>query len=190
LDILQASSGPGADPSVAPGAWTSGPDLGPTASVLAVPGAACERAEALARAGRGGRALACFRALATDPGCPTALLPRVAAGLAGLGDDASALDVCREAACREPDRPEAAFGLAFAMRRLGYPAEFVIPVADRAVGLAPDFAPSRALLAALLLESGRQGEAEDLLADAPACSTAGACRLGRMIAWFRGPSHP
>ena len=193
MDVAQAEGfsggmlGFGSD-GAEPGA---GPVLGvvPVAAlVVADPEAVCVRAERDAEQGRTEWALTAFRALVVNPHCPSTLLPRIAAGLAGLGDHASALDACREAARREPGRPEALFGVAHAMQKLGYPAEMAIPIADRAVEIAPAFLPARALLAALLREAGRGVEASDVLADAPACSEAGACRVGRMLTLFRAPS--
>ena len=160
-------------------AW-SGPSL-------ADPYEVCDQAESLVRQGREAWALKLFRALAVDARCPTALLPRVAAGLAGLGDHASALDACRETARREPGQPEALFGVALSMKRLGFPASLVIPIADRVVELAPSFLPARTLLAAALIEAGRPDEADDVLRDAPGCTPGGACRVGRMLAWLRSP---
>lgn len=184
MDVLQSFSDHGIDSFASSASPAPGAGFAPGMADFE---AACGVAETLARRGDRDRARALWRAMAYDPGCPTAFLPRVAAGLAGLGDDVSALEACRESARREPGRPEALFSLAFAMKRLGYPSDLAIPIADRALGLAPDFLPARALLAALLIEAGRGGDAEDLLRDAPSCSTAsgGACRVGRMIALFR-----
>lgn len=175
-------------PGLAPGAdavlaWPPLPGLG--GANLADPAGACDRAEALERAGDEAGALRWFRTLAADPTCPTALLGRVAAGLAGLGDHASALDACRELARREPGRAESLFGVAHAMRKLGFPAAVVVPIADRVVEIAPGFLPGRALLAAALIDAGRRDEAADVLADAPGCTPGGACRVGRMLHLFR-----
>ena len=64
---------------------------------------------------------------------------------------------------REPERHEALVGMAFYMRRLGRPAEAIIPVAARAHELAPQIAPYRVLLASLLSGTGRHREAAELL---------------------------
>ncbi|WP_435019811.1 tetratricopeptide repeat protein [Tundrisphaera sp. TA3] len=189
MDISQSISGDGATAGPAMATPISWPIPGLAfAPSLADPAAACDRAEAHARGGRGEWALAFFRALAIDPRCPTALLPRVASGLSALGDHATALDASREAARREPGRPEALFGVAYAMKRLGYPAELAIPIADRAVEIDPGFLPARALLASLLVEAGRRDDAADLIQDAPSCPTVGACQIGRMLLLFSAPS--
>jgi tetratricopeptide (TPR) repeat protein len=140
-----------------------------TASVL-VPldaTAQCALAECYVRTGRRELARGLYRHLAGLRRCPTALLPTVAAGLGGLGEDRLALETCREFSRREPGSPEAFVGMAFYMRRLGEPAEAIIPVAARAHELAPGVATYRILLATLLSQGGRHHEASDLLSEVP-----------------------
>ena len=158
-----------------------------TASVL-IPlnsAARCALADCYARACKGNLARDLYRLLAADADCPTALLPAVASGLGSVGDDATALEVCRELSRREPERHEALVGMAFYMRRLGHPATSIIPVVSRAHDLAPRFAPYRVLLGTLMAHVGRHSEATDLLREVQPESIHCPCCLRRMMAIFR-----
>ena len=105
-----------------------------TASLLVPldPASQCALAECYARGGRRELARDLYRDLARNGRSPTALLPAVASGLGTVGDDETALQVCRELARRELSGHEVLFGTAYYMRRLAYPAESVIPVVRRA----------------------------------------------------------
>ena len=94
-------------------------------------------ADCYARTGRIELARDLYRHLAGDNRCPTALLPAVASGLGAIGDDETALDVCRELVRRDPTRHEAHFGMAFYLRRLGNPPEAILPVVARAHSWSP-----------------------------------------------------
>ncbi len=158
-----------------------------TASLLMplAPSARCTLADCHARLGRVELARQFYRHLAGDDACPTALLPAVASGLGSVGEDATALDVCRELSRREPTRHEAFFGMAFYMRRLGHPVEALIPVVTRAHDLAPEIVTYRVLLASLLATTGEHQEAYELLRDVPSESVQCAGCLRRMMAVFR-----
>ena len=158
-----------------------------TASLLMplAPSARCTLADCHARLGRVELARQFYRHLAGDDACPTALLPAVASGLGSVGEDATALDVCRELSRREPTRHEAFFGMAFYMRRLGHPVEALIPVVTRAHDLAPEIVTYRVLLASLLATTGEHQEAYELLHDVPSESVQCAGCLRRMMAVFR-----
>ena len=149
------------------------------------PGAQCALAECYARARQPELAHDLYRYLAKSGRSPTALLSAIASGLGSVGDNESALEVCRELSRREPTQHEAFFGIAFYMRRLAYPVEMVIPVATRAHELAPQFIPYRVLLASLLASIGEYKEASDLLRDIPPDSVRCRCCLRRMMTIFR-----
>jgi tetratricopeptide (TPR) repeat protein len=158
-----------------------------TASLLVPldPSVRCALADCHARLRRTELARQLYQHLAQDDACPTALLPAVASGLGSIGDDATALDVCRELSRREPTRHEALFGIAFYMRRLGHPAESLIPVVARAHELAPEVTTYRVLLASLLANTGEHQEAYELLRDVPPESVRCSGCLRRMMAVFR-----
>ena len=106
---------------------------------------------------------------ATDLGPPTA------PGHRGGGNLASTFEACRALARRDPKRHEAYFGMAYCLRRLGHPAESILPVMARAYELAPTSTVYRAVLASLLDRLGRREDADDLLRDLP--PGASTCRL-------------
>ena len=158
-----------------------------TASLLVPldPSVRCALADCHARLGRAELARQLYRLLAGDGACPTALLPAVASGLGSVGEDATALDVCRELSRREPTRHEAFFGMAFYMRRLGHPVESLIPVVTHAHDLAPEIVTYRVFLASLLATTGKHQEAYELLRDVPPESVRCSGCLRRMMAVFR-----
>lgn len=149
------------------------------------PGAQCALAECYARTGQPELARDLYRYLAKSGRSPTPLLSAIATGLGSVGDNESALEVCRELSRREPTQHETFFGIAFYMRRLAYPVETIIPVATRAHELAPQFIPYRVLLASLLASIGKYEEASDLLRDIPPDSVRCPCCLRRMMTIFR-----
>jgi pentatricopeptide repeat protein len=149
------------------------------------PGAECALAECYAKAGQTERARDLYRDLAKSSRCPAALLPAIASGLGSVGDNESALEVCRELSRREPMQHEACFGTAFYMRRLAYPVEMIIPVVTRAHELAPHLIHYRVLLASLLASIGEYQEASDLLRHVPPDSVRCRSCLRRMMAIFR-----
>jgi pentatricopeptide repeat protein len=158
-----------------------------TASML-VPlesSARCALADCYARTGRIELARDLYRHLAGDGRCPTPLLPAVASGLGALGDHETALEVCQELSRRDSTRHEALFGMAFYMRRLGYPIETILPVVARAHELAPQLRLYRVLLGSLLAGVGRQEEAYDLLRGVAVESVRCCGCLRRMMAVFR-----
>lgn len=158
-----------------------------TASLLVPlsPAARCGLAECYARLGRPELAGGLYRHLATDPTTPTGLLPAVASGLGSIRDDEAALAVCRTLSRREPGHHQALFATAFYMKRLGYPAEVIVPVVAAAHELAPAFAPYRVLLASLLAALGRADEAYDVSREVSPDSTRCACCLAKMMTIFR-----
>jgi tetratricopeptide (TPR) repeat protein len=148
------------------------------------PAAYCALAECLARTGCRGLAGEIYRGLATREGTPERLLPTVAAGLGYLGEYSSALDVCVDLTRRRPESPEAHFGVAFYLRRLGKPPSAALPHIARAHELAPDVALYRISLATLLDHAGRREEAYDLLRDVDLDSVSCRCCLRRMTTIF------
>lgn len=138
-----------------------------TASLLVPLDPATRRAlaECFARTGHLELASDGYRSLATDPACPSELLPAVAAGLGQIGEFGPALGVCLEMARRDPGLAEAHFGVAYYLRRLGRPAEVVLPIVARAHELSPDVPLYRVSLATLLDHVGRREEACELLCD-------------------------
>jgi len=100
---------------------------------------------------------------------PTDLLKNLAVGFESLSDLASALEVSREAARRQPDSPQHRYAIAYFMGQLGYGTEAVAAWAKQAVRLAPERAQYRIGLAGLVYQSGRileaYGYVRDLTAD-------------------------
>ncbi len=68
-----------------------------------------------------------LKTLADDEATAIDVLPMLAAGFAHLGDFENALAMCHRSADLEPNNPEAHFGIAFYLRRLGYPASVICP---------------------------------------------------------------
>lgn len=87
--------------------------------------------------------------LATETQCCTAILPRLAAQLGKIGELRLALDVCRDASQREPDRDEPLYAMAYYMRKLQYPTSMIVSLVHRAVQLAPESTVYRVALANL-----------------------------------------
>jgi len=148
------------------------------------PSTNCALAECLARTGCRGLAGEIYRGLATSERTPERLLPAIAAGLGYLGEYSSALDVCLDLTRRRPEFPEAHFGVAFYLRRLGNPPSAALPHIARAHELAPDVALYRISLATLLDHAGRREEAYDLLRDVDLDSVSCRCCLRRMTTIF------
>jgi Flp pilus assembly protein TadD len=154
-----------------------------TASLLVPlgPPARVALAECYARTGHRDLAIELYLGLVRDGRCPTELLPSVAAGLGGLGENAAALDVCRELLRRDPSAHEASFGVAFYRRRLGEPPVAVFDDVARAHELDPANTLYRVTLASLLDLLGRREEACDLLRDLDPNAVRCRCCLRRMM---------
>lgn len=120
-------------------------------------------ADCFARTGQPGLARLVYVELASDDRVPDRLLPPVAAGLGQLGEFGLALGVCLELTRRAPHLPEAHFGVAFYLRKLGRSPESVLPIVARAHDLAPGVPLYRVSLATLLDHVGRRDEARELL---------------------------
>ncbi len=113
---------------------------------LSVPGQLA-MADTLRRLGQREAARTTLEYLAGRDDVPTSHLSALAVGLAQLGDYELALNVCREASRREPERDEPLYGMAFYMTKLGHPVQRIVPVLERAHSLAPDCVHYRAALA-------------------------------------------
>jgi len=148
------------------------------------PATNCALAECLARTGCRGLAGEIYRTLASSDRTPERLLPTVAAGFGYLGEYTSALGVCLDLTHRSPEFPEAHFGVAFYLRRLGKPPEAALPFIVRAHELAPDVALYRISLATLLDHGGRREEAYDLLRGVDLDNVSCRCCLRRMTMIF------
>lgn len=148
------------------------------------PPATCALAECLARTGC--RALACeiYQHLAASDRTTERLLPNIAAGLGYLGEYSGALGVCLDLTRRSPELPEAHFGVAFYLRRLGEPPEAALPYIARAHELAPAVALYRISLATLLDHGGRREEAYELLRGVDLDEVTCRCCLRRMTTIF------
>ncbi|MGL4465145.1 MAG: hypothetical protein ACRC1K_23570 [Planctomycetia bacterium] len=90
---------------------------------------------------------------------PLAVLPKIAAGLGGLGEDEAALAVCQRLVDTAPRHHAGWFGVAFYRRRIGYPLAEVIDSLQAAVALAPWNESYRINLAACLAQLSRFDEA-------------------------------
>ena len=121
---------------------------------LSVPGQLA-MADACRRLGDRESARTTLYFLAGRDGVPTQYLSALAVGLAQLGDYQRALNVCREASHREPERDEPLYGMAFYMTKLDYPLQHVLPVLERAHSLAPDCIHYRAALAIMYCRAER-----------------------------------
>jgi Flp pilus assembly protein TadD len=168
------------------GDFTGARDALETAQVLVPfdPSTSCILAETLARTGHTGPALEVYRDLATDERSPDKLLPAIAAGLGYLGEFGLALDACLELIRRLPEHPEAHFGAAFYVRRLGRPPEAALPYVARAFELAPEVPLYRISLATLLDHAGRRDEAYELLRYIDLDGVSCRCCLRRMTTIF------
>ncbi|RUL83185.1 tetratricopeptide repeat protein [Tautonia sociabilis] len=149
------------------------------------PAARCALADCYVAAEKPELARLLYRDLAEHPGCPTALLPPVAAGLGAVGEFSLALSTCRELARRDPTAHQAYFGIAFYLRRLGHPVEDVLDPVRRAFELAPGSTLYRVTLSALLDHVGRRREAIELMRDVDPASVGCSCCLHRVATLFR-----
>jgi hypothetical protein len=100
-----------------------------------------------------------YQHLAERTNVPIYLLSRIASGLGRLGEVHLALQVCRNAARRQPDADAPLFAMTYYMGRLRYPLEVILPVLDRAISLAPERILYRVSKALLLEHNGRIAEA-------------------------------
>ena len=145
-------------------------------------------AECFAQTGQPRLARDAYVDLAIDRRVPDGMLPAVAAGLGQLGEFGPALGACLELARRAPTLPEAHFGIAFYLRKLGRPPASVLPIVARAHDLAPDVPLYRVSLATLLDHVGRRDDARELLhgldLDAVSCR----CCVRRMSTIFGPPA--
>ena len=122
-------------------------------------------------------ALTILSYLASRDDLPAAVLPNVASGLGCIGENQMALEICREAARREPDEDEPLYGMAFYMNRLDYPVECMLPLLQKTVSLEPESQLYRLSLAAM---SGRAGDWDE--AYESACHVApGAVHCGNCL---------
>ena len=119
----------------------------------------CGLAECYLQAGKRELAREMLTYLAAEVRCCTALLPRLAANLGQVGEQRLALQVCREASQREPDRDEPLYAMAYYMRKLQYPTATIASILNRALQLAPESTVYRVALANLYRESERWQEA-------------------------------
>jgi tetratricopeptide (TPR) repeat protein len=137
-------------------------------------------------AATGSRELAVFlfQMVAEDPRAPLWLLTNISSRLGQMNEHEAALGVCRLILLRDDNRPEAHFGVAFYLRRLGAPVEVVAESAARAQELAPDVPLYRVVLASLLQELGQIEDAYDLLRQLAPESVGCPCSLRRMMRVF------
>lgn len=145
----------------------------------------CLLADAYARSGFVQESRNLLQVLADDPASGIDVLPFLAAGFGMLGDYEQALGMCRRAADYNPQDPQAHFGMAYYLQRLGYPPGIILPPATRAFELEPNQLLFRSSLAFLLSELGRHEEAYDLLRDVSVKDWPCACGLRRMKSLFQ-----
>jgi tetratricopeptide (TPR) repeat protein len=122
-------------------------------------------ADSYRRAGRPNDARPILSYLAERSDMPTVLLPNLTAGLGLVGEYQQALDVCREASRREPERDEPLYGMAYYMNKLGYPTEVMLALLRRCRALAPESRLYRTSLAVMCGRAGLWEEAYELFAD-------------------------
>lgn len=123
------------------------------------PTARCALADCYAHAGPVRLAYEMYRSLLEADDTPPDLLLPIASGLDRVGASRLALQVCREAARREPDCPRAWHDLASYLRECGFPPRLILAAARKAVDLAPEEGRYRLGLVALLHQFGNDSEA-------------------------------
>jgi predicted Zn-dependent protease len=139
-------------------------ELAATLVPLSLP-AQLAMADAYRRCGRPDDARTILRFLAERPEMPTVLLPNLTAGLGIVGEYQQALDVCREASRREPERDEPLYGMAYYMNKLGYPPEVILPLLRQCRALSPESRLYRTSLAVMYGRAGHWEEAYELFAE-------------------------
>jgi tetratricopeptide (TPR) repeat protein len=122
-------------------------------------------ADAYRRCGRPNDARTILSFLTRRSDMPTVLLPNLTAGLGIVGEYQQALDVCREASRREPDRDEPLYGMAYYMNKLGYPPEVILPLLRQCRALSPESRLYRTSLAVMCGRAGHWEDAYELFAD-------------------------
>jgi Flp pilus assembly protein TadD len=147
--------------------------------------AACALAECYLQTGRPTLAVDLFCSVADHDDCPADLLPTIAAGLGRAGDNQAAFEVCRLAADRQPSRPEPLFGMAFYLRRLGYPAQAIVPIMGKACELSGGQSLYRCTLAFLLAQDDRTEDAFELLQEIRPEEVGTPCVIQQMMAIFQ-----
>lgn len=146
----------------------------------------CLLADCYARCGQIEQSRNLLSMLRDDPASDSAeLLPLLAAGFGQTGDFENALATCRRAAELDPQDAAPHFGIAYYLRRLGYPAGMILPELTRAFELDPRHPVYRTSLALLLADDGRRDEAYDLLRELPVDRCQCACGLRRMKSLFQ-----
>lgn len=147
--------------------------------------ARCALGDCYRRLGKSALAIDVYRHLASQPSCPTTLLPAVAAGLGSLGAFEDALEVCRTIVTRDPSAHGGYFGVAYYLRRLGEPVESVLPLLKQAHQLAPRVDLYRVTLGTALDQLGFREEAYELLRELDPASIRCRSCLRRMMEIFR-----
>lgn len=145
------------------------------------PLARCALADLYARDGRCDPARAIYEAIADDASFPLSLLPMVASGLGRLGENRTALKVCRRIASNNPQHHAALFGIAFYLRRLGYPVESCLGRLQQAFRLCPDMIAYRLDLATAYADLGHIEQAHELVRELDPAAVPCACRLRRVL---------
>jgi tetratricopeptide (TPR) repeat protein len=139
-------------------------ELASTLVPLSLP-AQLAMADAYRRCGRPNDARTILSFLAERSDMPTVLLPNLTAGLGIVGEYQQALDVCREASRREPERDEPLYGMAYYMNKLGYPPEVILPLLRQCRALSPECRLYRTSLAVMCGRAGHWEEAYELFAE-------------------------
>lgn len=104
-----------------------------------------------------------FIDLAGRDALPLRVLEPLARGLGRANESGLALAMCERAATSQPDELGPLMGMVFYMGRLGRPAEHLLPVLLRALGLAPEDFTIRMLAARCLHDCGLAEDAAELL---------------------------
>ena len=139
-------------------------ELASTLVPLSLP-AQLAMADAYRRSGRPNDARTILSFLAERSDMPTVLLPDLTAGLGIVGEYQQALDVCREASRREPERDEPLYGMAYYMNKLSYPPEVILPLLRQCRALSPESRLYRTSLAVMCGRAGQWEEAYELFAE-------------------------
>ena len=122
--------------------------------------------------------------LASRQDLSTRVLPRLAAQLGQLGEYQRALEVCRVASERMPERDESYYGMAFYMIRLRYPLECILPLLRYAISLAPRCRLYRVTLVNLCSIAGRWSEAYEAACGLPVADVTCLNCLNKLLAVF------
>ena len=120
-------------------------------------------ARCYAQTGKRDVAIWMVRDLAKQEDCKKETLAELACDLGEFGDSSGALEICQGLLAKHPNCPKAAFGVAYYMNRLNYPAEEILPMLEQAYRASPTTVSFAVGYAFCLDRLGRPYEAQGIL---------------------------